>query len=64
MTYNAQNKGAKFGLALWGAKTRKGFEVADYIFQTPHEILSLVKEIAKLAISLKIITTISPAEAK
>ena len=59
----AKQAGAKFGLAL-GAKTRKGFEVADYIFQTPHEILSLVKEIAKLAISLKFITTISPAEAK
>ncbi|TPV43491.1 HAD family hydrolase [Bacillus dicomae] len=39
----AKQAGAKFGLALWGAKTKKGFEEADYIFQTPHEILSLVK---------------------
>lgn len=38
----AKQAGAKFGLALWGAKTTKGFEEADYVFQIPHEILQVV----------------------
>ncbi len=39
----AKQAGTKFGLALWGAKTTKGFEEADHVFQTPHEILKVVK---------------------
>lgn len=34
----------KFGLALWGAKKTEGFEKADYIFETPQDILSFIKE--------------------
>lgn len=33
----------KFGLALWGAKKTEGFESADYIFESPKDILSLIK---------------------
>ncbi|WP_459503320.1 HAD family hydrolase [Bacillus sp. C1] len=39
----AKQAGTKFGLALWGAKTTTGFEEADYVFEIPHEILSVVK---------------------
>lgn len=35
--------GVKFALALWGAKTLKGFEGADYILKTPEDILNLLK---------------------
>ncbi|WP_054949739.1 HAD family hydrolase [Numidum massiliense] len=37
----AQSAGVDFGLALWGAKTTDGFESADYIFETPRDILNL-----------------------
>lgn len=40
----AKGAGAKFALALWGAKTTKAFEDADYILQNPKDILNLVKE--------------------
>lgn len=40
----AKGAGVKFALALWGAKTTKAFEDADYILQTPKDILNLVKE--------------------
>jgi len=38
----AKQAGAKFALALWGAKTTKGFEEADYILQEPMDILTII----------------------
>ncbi|CAM3997818.1 HAD family hydrolase [Lederbergia lenta] len=38
----AQSAGVDFGLAFWGAKTLTGFEGADYIFETPNDILKLI----------------------
>lgn len=38
----AKSAGVDFGLALWGAKTTSGFERADYIFETPYDILKLI----------------------
>ncbi|KOY83456.1 HAD family hydrolase [Lysinibacillus macroides] len=39
----AKQAGAKFALALWGAKTTNGFEGADFILQRPEEILQLIE---------------------
>ncbi len=38
----AKQAGAKFALALWGAKTTKGYEEADYVLQEPKDILTLI----------------------
>lgn len=38
----AKSAGVKFALALWGSKTEKGFESADYILKEPKEILDLI----------------------
>lgn len=37
----AHAAGVDFGLALWGAKTREGFEKADFIFESPKEVMML-----------------------
>lgn len=37
----AHAAGVDFGLALWGAKTREGFEKADFIFESPEEVMML-----------------------
>ncbi len=37
----AKQAGAKFALALWGAKTTNGFEEADYVLYEPKDILAL-----------------------
>ncbi|MEK3887866.1 HAD family hydrolase [Bacillus sp. FSL K6-3431] len=39
----AKSAGVDFGLALWGSKTISGFETADYIFESPYDILKLIK---------------------
>ncbi|WP_167629992.1 HAD family hydrolase [Listeria valentina] len=38
----AHSAGADFGLALWGAKSEKGFEEAEHAFRRPSEILAHV----------------------
>lgn len=38
----AKSAGVKFALALWGSKTREGFEKADYVLNTPKDILDLI----------------------
>ncbi|MBF7154320.1 HAD family hydrolase [Bacillus albus] len=38
----AKSAGVKFALALWGSKTREGFEKADYVLNTPKDILNLI----------------------
>lgn len=38
----AKQAGAKFALALWGAKTTKGYEEADYFLQEPSDILTII----------------------
>lgn len=38
----AKAAGVKFGLALWGSKTMEGFELADYVFKEPKEVLEIV----------------------
>jgi len=38
---SAKSAGIKFALALWGSKTIKGFETADYILNKPRDILTL-----------------------
>lgn len=38
----AKSAGVDFGLALWGAKTIKGFQNADYILEHPKDILNLL----------------------
>jgi len=38
----AKEAGAKFALALWGAKTTEGYEEADYVLQEPSDILTLI----------------------
>lgn len=38
----AKSAGVKFALALWGSKTRKGFEEADYILNEPNDLLKLL----------------------
>ncbi len=38
----AQSAGVKFALALWGSKTREGFQKADYIVNKPKDILDLL----------------------
>ncbi|MED1569527.1 HAD family hydrolase [Bacillus paramycoides] len=38
----AKSAGVKFALALWGARTREGFEQADYVLNTPKDILDLI----------------------
>ncbi|ACA40080.1 HAD family hydrolase [Lysinibacillus sphaericus CBAM5] len=38
----AKDAGAKFALALWGAKTTEGYEEADYVLQEPSDILTLI----------------------
>lgn len=38
----AHSAGADFGLALWGAKSEKGFEKAEHVFRQPSEILAHV----------------------
>jgi len=38
----AKQAGAKFALALWGAKTTKGYEEADYVLQEPTDILTII----------------------
>lgn len=40
---SAKAAGMKFGLALWGAKTKEGFEEADYFFDKPQDILQVIK---------------------
>ncbi|MBC1355744.1 HAD family hydrolase [Listeria welshimeri] len=40
----AHAAGAHFGLALWGAKTTKGFENAELIFEKPEDILAYVSK--------------------
>lgn len=37
----AHAAGVDFGLALWGAKTREEFEKADFIFESPEEVMML-----------------------
>ncbi|MFL0364409.1 HAD family hydrolase [Bacillus sp. PK3_68] len=39
----AQQAGAKFALALWGAKAIKGFESAHYILEEPQDLLNVLK---------------------
>lgn len=36
----AHAAGAHFGLALWGAKTKEGFEKAEFVFEKPEDILA------------------------
>ncbi|MGM0942669.1 MAG: HAD family hydrolase [Bacillota bacterium] len=36
----AKSAGVDFGLAYWGAKSKEGFEDANYIFTTPNELLN------------------------
>lgn len=38
----AKSAGVKFALALWGSKTKEGFEKADYILNSPKDILDLI----------------------
>ncbi|EEK48424.1 HAD family hydrolase [Bacillus cereus ATCC 10876] len=38
----AKSAGVKFALALWGSKTSKGFEEADYVLKRPSDILDLI----------------------
>lgn len=38
----AKSTGVKFALALWGSKTRADFEKADYVLNTPKDILNLI----------------------
>ncbi|PET34835.1 HAD family hydrolase [Bacillus anthracis] len=38
----AKSAGVKFALALWGSKTREGFEKADYVLNKPKDILDLI----------------------
>lgn len=38
----AKSAGVRFALALWGSKTREGFETANYILNTPKDILNLI----------------------
>ena len=38
----AKSAGVKFALALWGSKTKEGFEKADYVLNTPKDILDLI----------------------
>lgn len=38
----AKSAGVDFGLAFWGTKTTSGFDDADYIFETPNDILKLL----------------------
>lgn len=40
---SAKSAGLDFALALWGSKTTKNFESADYILETPNEILTLLE---------------------
>ena len=39
---SAKAAGMKFGLAVWGAKTKEGFEEADYFFEKPQDILQVI----------------------
>lgn len=39
----AKSAGVKFALALWGSKTTKGYEEADFILTEPKDILDLIK---------------------
>ncbi|MFJ7935990.1 HAD family hydrolase [Sporosarcina sp. NPDC096371] len=38
----ANSAGVKFALALWGSKTTKGFESADYVLNEPKDILNII----------------------
>ncbi|WP_155590941.1 HAD family hydrolase [Lysinibacillus cavernae] len=38
----AKQAGAKFALALWGAKTTNGFGEADYVLREPQDILNIL----------------------
>ncbi|WP_449536344.1 HAD family hydrolase [Ferdinandcohnia sp. Marseille-Q9671] len=38
----AKSAGVKFALALWGSKTREGFEKADYVLNKPMDVLNLI----------------------
>ncbi|MFE6169584.1 HAD family hydrolase [Viridibacillus arvi] len=38
----ANSAGVKFALALWGSKTTKGFESADYVLNAPKDILNII----------------------
>ena len=38
----AKSAGVKFALALWGSKTKEGYEEADYALTTPRDILNLI----------------------
>ncbi|MFS0816316.1 HAD family hydrolase [Lysinibacillus sp. 1P01SD] len=38
----AKQAGAKFALALWGAKSANGFEEADYVLYEPKDILTII----------------------
>ncbi|MGE7835769.1 HAD family hydrolase [Viridibacillus arvi] len=38
----ANSAGVKFALALWGSKTTKGFESADYVLNAPIDILNII----------------------
>ncbi|MDT3497553.1 HAD family hydrolase [Bacillus toyonensis] len=38
----AKSANVKFALALWGSKTKEGFEKADYVLNTPKDILNLI----------------------
>ena len=40
---SAKKAGLPFALALWGAKTTENFASADYILETPTDILSLLE---------------------
>lgn len=40
----AHAAGVDFGLALWGAKTKSGFESANYILEHPWEILRFINQ--------------------
>lgn len=39
---SAKSAGLEFALALWGSKTTKGFESADYILNKPKDILDII----------------------
>lgn len=38
----AKSAGVRFALALWGAKSKNGFELADFIINEPKDILTLL----------------------
>ena len=40
----AHAAGVDFGLALWGARSTEGFDEAQYIFETPGDILKLMND--------------------